>query len=215
MKEKITILVDNESWILPYAQSLCREIKKLGSECVIFRSVEELTAGWINFVLGCVHILPAPALRKFEHNLIVHESNLPAGKGFSPTTWQILEGRKTIPVCLFEATEAVDAGDVWIRDAITLDGTELHDEWRDLLGLKTIELCLRFINEHETIKPEKQTGKESFYPRRTGKDSELSVDKTIAEQFNLLRVADSQRYPAYFYINGHKYILSIRKADSE
>ena len=215
VKEKIVILINNESWFLPYAQSLCCEIKKLGSECTIFRSPEELAAGWINFILGCVHILPAPILQQFKHNLVVHGSNLPAGKGFSPTTWQILEDKKTIPICLFEATEAVDAGDIWIRDTIMLDGTELHDEWRTLLSLKIIELCLRFINEHETLKPEKQTGKESFYPKRTGKDSELSVDKTIAEHFNLLRVANNQKYPAYFYINGHKYILSIRKSDSE
>jgi len=45
-------------------------------------------------------------------NLVVHESDLPRGKGFAPVKWQILDGKKEIPVCLLETTEQVDSGDI-------------------------------------------------------------------------------------------------------
>lgn len=31
------------------------------------------------------------------------------------------------------------------------------------------------------------------------------------EQFNLLRIADNENYPAFFILNGQKYILKIYK----
>ena len=54
----------------------------------------------------------------------------------------------------------------------------------------------------------------TFYARRTPKDSELNPAKTIAEQFDLLRVADSQRYPAFFYYRGHRYLIKLEKSES-
>jgi methionyl-tRNA formyltransferase len=41
------------------------------------------------------------------------------------------------------------------------------------------------------------------------------VQKTIAEQFDLLRVVDNLRYPAFFDHRGKRYRLTIKKADDE
>jgi len=59
---------------------------------------------------------------------------------------------------------------------------------------------------------EPTAGSETFYERRRPKDSELDVSKSIADQFNLLRVVDNERYPAFFYHNGKKFILKIYEA---
>ena len=37
----------------------------------------------------------------------------------------------------------------------------------------------------------------------------------IQDEFNLLRVADQQRYPAFFDYQGVKYLIKIEKAKSE
>ena len=60
-------------------------------------------------------------------------------------------------------------------------------------------------------KAKKQEGVESFYPKRGPKDSELDVNKTIKEQFNLLRTTDNKAYPAFFEMKGETYILKIEK----
>lgn len=41
-------------------------------------------------------------------------------------------------------------------------------------------------------------GKESFYPKRSPKDSELDINKSLNEQFNLLRIASNEDFPAFF-----------------
>lgn len=211
-KKRITILVDNESWILPFCERLLLTLEKLGYEVHLARSVEEVVPGWINFLLGCTRIVNEATLNKNKHNLVVHESDLPKGKGFAPMAWQILNGKDKIPVCLVEAATDVDSGFIWLKDQIVLSGDELCEDWRQLQGDKTIELCLRFVSEYYLLNPIKQLGESTYYSRRRPADSEINPDKSIREQMNLLRIVDNVRYPGFFYINGIKYEIHIKKA---
>ncbi len=207
----IQVLVDNDSWILPFASNLIDQLATLGYQAQLRRKAQDITPGWTVFILGCIHIIPKAILSRNQHNLVVHESALPQGKGFSPMSWQILSGINKIPVCLIEAAEEIDAGDIWLTDTIHLNGNELHYQWRNLQGEKTIELCLKFIKNYHCLKPQKQQGNASFYPRRTPKDSQLDINKSIKEQFNLLRVVDNEKYPAFFEYNGQRFKLMITK----
>ncbi len=129
----------------------------------------------------------------------------------SPWTWLILEGAKQIPVCLLEAEKDVDSGAIIYKDFMPLEGTELVDDVRGMLRNKTQELCLRFLNSKTCPQGQKQKGPPTFYKRRGPQDSCLDIDKTLGEQFDLLRVVDNENYPAFFEINGQKYILKIYK----
>jgi methionyl-tRNA formyltransferase len=122
-----------------------------------------------------------------------------------------LEGKNEIPITLFEATEKVDSGGIYLKDMIYLEGHELVDEVREKQGKKTIELILKFIDNYPNNPIIAQQGESSYYPKRSPQDSELDIFKTIDEQFNLLRVCDNDRYPAFFVRNGIKYILRIEK----
>jgi methionyl-tRNA formyltransferase len=53
--------------------------------------------------------------------------------------------------------------------------------------------------------------KGEYFRKRTPDDSRLDPHKTIAEQFELIRVADSVRHPAFFDYLGHRYLLKIEK----
>jgi len=211
--KNISILVDNDSWILGYARRLENEMRELGYIVQLVRDSSEVEDGWINFMLGCTKIVGSDVLSKNSHNLVVHESALPDGRGFAPMTWQIIEGKVTIPVCLIEADDEVDSGVVWIRDEIKLDGSELCPEWRAMQGDKTIDLCLRFIRDYERLSPQPQDGVPTWYERRRPENSELDIEKSIAEQFNLLRTVDNEKYPAYFNAAGKRYIVKIMCLD--
>jgi methionyl-tRNA formyltransferase len=211
-KKRITILIDHESWILPYGKKLQLALENLGYQVCLARDSEDIASGWINFLLGCTRILNKHTLNRNEHNLVVHESSLPTGKGFAPMAWQILEGKTRISVCLIEAAVEVDSGCIWLEDQIVLSGDELCEDWRQLQGEKTIELCLRFVSEYKVLKPVDQLGESTYYRRRQPVDSELDPDKSIRAQMNLLRVVDNLRYPAFFNINGVKYQIQIKKA---
>ena len=54
-----------------------------------------------------------------------------------------------------------------------------------------------------------QTGVASHYRRRKPADSQLAPDCSLAEQFNLLRVIDNQRYPATFQWCGKSFVLQV------
>ncbi len=209
---KITILVDTpQSWIVPYAQTLESNLHSLGHDASLVHAANKIESGDIAFFLSCERIIPVSILRKNKHNLVVHESALPKGKGWSPMTWQVLEGKRKIPVTLFEAAESVDSGVIYAQNSIALTGSELVDELREKQGKATIALALSFVRKYPVIRGKKQSGRATFYPRRKPKDSELDPNKTIAEQFDLLRVVDNERYPAFFKYRGHEYVLKISK----
>ena len=206
---KITILTDKTSWMNKYDLILAQEFKKLGHSVKIVHSKNKLVKGDIALFLSCFEIVGEEYLRLNKNNIVVHASDLPKGKGWSPTSWQILEGKNEIPLTLFEAVKEMDAGDYYIKDKVVLNGTELIDDWQEKLGKKIIEMCLTFVKSYPNIKGTPQSGKGFVYPKRKPQDSELDINKTIAEQFNLLRVVDNEKYPAFFYYKDKKYSLKI------
>ena len=208
----ITILVDNDSWILPYAKKLVKKIELMGFDSILLRSADDIQPSWINFMLGCTRIIDEKILMHNKHNIVVHESDLPKGRGFAPMTWQILDGADKIPICLIEAGAEADVGDILIREEIFLNGFELCDELRKLQGEKTIGMCLSFIENYQSIIKIKQIGVPSYYARRWPIDSRLDLNKTLVDQFDLLRVSDNERYPAFFEIGTQRYIIKIYKA---
>jgi methionyl-tRNA formyltransferase len=205
----IQILIDNsDSWILPYANKLVEEIKEIFKyDVILLHKHDNVVSGDILFMLSCEKFFKRLDLNK--KNIVVHESDLPEGKGWSPVTWQILEGKKKIPVTLFEAVKEIDAGEIYLQDYIFLQGGELLPEIKDLQGNITNKLVLNFLKLYPNIQGKPQQGNGSFYEKRTAKNSQLNIEKSIKDQFDLLRVCDNERYPSFFIINEQKYILKI------
>jgi len=116
---------------------------------------------------------------------------------------------------LLEADAKVDSGTIYAQEWIEFDGTELVSELRQAQAEATIRLCQDFVANYplSTTFGKQQTGEESFYRRRTPKDSELDIHKSLSEQINLLRVVDNKNYPAYFVFNKHVYYLQVSKRD--
>ena len=167
------------------------------------------------FVLGFTRILKNDFLKANNQVLIIHESNLPNGKGFSPLQWQILEGKDDIVFSLLEASEEFDSGDIIDQIELKLDGTELYDEIRSKQAKLTFKLIERFIKNYPSFKKKKQTGESTFYRRRNTSDSQLDINLTIKELFPLLRIVNNKDWPGFFKINGVEYIVKIYKRNHE
>jgi methionyl-tRNA formyltransferase len=212
----ITILTDSpKSWFVPYGKVLCDRFHHSGHNAVYVHDKNEIREGDICFLLSCTKIVQPRFLRRNRHNIVVHASDLPAGKGFAPVKWQILEGKNTIPITLFEAVEAVDAGDWYLKDKVHYEGHELLGEIHDTMARKINDMCVRFVAEYEEMTPRSQSGEESFYPRLTPEDDRIDPEKSVSEQWNRFRIADDDRFPRWFLYMGHKYIVRIEKAASD
>lgn len=212
----IAILSDRASWINEYICKLMLDWLAVGYRVLWVHDKKDLLPANFCFYLSCSQIVPANILSQYRHNLVVHESDLPRGKGWSPLTWQVLEGKNCIPVTLLEAAEKVDSGVIYAQEWIEFEGHELIDELRAAQAQATIKLCNLFVEGFPQILngAREQTGSETFYPRRCKMDSELDPMQSIVAQFNHLRVVDNHRYPALFCLNNHRYFLRIEKIKS-
>ena len=210
---KIAILTSPQQWFIPYA----KEIQKKITESQLFFNHEEIKKSFdIVFILSYHKLIPLEQLNNNKHNIVIHASDLPSGKGWAPMFWQILEGKENIIFSMFEISDGVDNGDIYMKKELSLTGYELNNELRMKQANFIIDMCLDFYDHYDTYKfPIAQKGRESFYKKRTAQDSLLNIHKTINEQFNLLRIVDNENYPAYFYKNNKKYILKIEEADDE
>lgn len=215
-KIKIAILTSPESWFVKYSKDIVNTIKLRGYSARLFLRYEDIPSGYdAVFMLSYFRLVPDKFLKMCRHNIVIHESDLPKGRGWAPLFWQILEGKNRVPVVLFEATKDSDSGNIYLKDSIAFDGSELHDEIRHKQAIKTKELCLRFLKNMNSIRGKTQKGIMSFYRRRVPADSELDINKSIKSQFNQLRIADNVNYPAFFYHKNNRYILKISKEDGD
>ena len=163
------------------------------------------------FALGYTEILNDDFLSSNKLVLIIHESDLPNGRGFSPVQWQILEGKDRIIVSLIKANKVVDSGDIILQEELILNGTELYDEIRQKQANVSIKLMTKFLNKYPNFSLKPQVGKVRNYARRFPKDSELDIDMSLRELFPKLRIANNKDWPSYFNIEGNTYILKIYK----
>jgi|TARA_Y100000031_G_C8117921_1_gene336796 methionyl-tRNA formyltransferase len=203
-----------DNWFTPFVERLVERLGRTADATLLF-SHDEVTRSDIVFYLGYHSVVPLATLALSGNNVVVHGSDLPHGRGWSPLSWQILEGRDEITLTLFEATESVDAGPIYFKETVEFDGTELVEELRAIIGERTISLCEKFVEQLPDISSngQNQVGSPTYYRRRTADDSRIDPTISIAEQFNLFRIVDNDRYPAFFEWRDRRYYLRIESSD--
>jgi len=214
---RISLCSDQGSWINDFVSEWALQWRAAGHTLAWTHDAALLPESQVCFYLSYGRIVGASLRARHDSNLVVHESDLPAGRGWSPLTWQVVQGAQNIVVTLFEAAEAVDAGPIYGQTAIHLRGDELVDDLRRQQASATFALCDAFLADYPGIlqQAREQSGTPSYFPRRTPADSRLDLDAPLRKQFNLLRVCDNTRYPAWFELAGARYLLSITRAEQQ
>ncbi len=193
-----------ESWARSQAEQSLASVK-------IARDAQELDGGDFLFLVSCHQIIRKPVRDLFRHTLVLHASALPNGRGMSPHIWQILEGAKSITLTMLNAEDELDSGDIWRQRVIYFDGTELFDEINDIIFAAEIELMSWAVTHCDESEPRPQSGQSSYYRKRSPVDSQIDPQRPLAESFELLRIADPDRYPAFFDFRGQRYRIRIEK----
>jgi methionyl-tRNA formyltransferase len=207
---KVHFLSPENSWILPFVESLISDLQNLYTEVFLYHDHNQLPKGDLLFILGYLRIIPKDILQLHKHNLVIHESDLPKGKGFSPMSWQIAGGFDQITFSLFEAEKDLDSGDIYLQKELILEGNELFPEWRDKQGKLTCQMVKEFLRKYPEIEGKPQRGLSSIFRQRNHNDDQLNIDISIKENFDLLRVCDPENYPAWFSYKNRKYKVYIK-----
>lgn len=213
----ITILCSDAAHpVNTYLSAWVNEVS--GSHSVrIIRSRDELNSGDFLFLVSCSEIIKAEHRKNYRHTLVLHASDLPKGRGWSPHIWEIIQGGEAITLSLLEAEDKVDTGRIWLKQTIQINKTAIWDEVNHLLFEAEIKLMNEVLVRYDQIKPYQQDTEiePTYYRKRTAEDSRVDPDSSIADQFDLIRICDPDRYPAWFEMHGQKYKLILEKMDNE
>lgn len=209
---KITIITTSFNHPVNSYLDKWMEHNKHDHEIELVFEPKEATGGDFLFLIACNDIVPPEIYDKYRFPLSIHTSNVPEGKGWSPHVWQIIEGKNTLVVSLLELEENLNSGPIWKQETINLEGHELYNEINEAIFETAIQLMGFALHKYQDITPVKQADiKSTYYNKRTPQDSEIDINSTLAENFNLLRIADPNRYPAFFEYQNHLYKITIKK----
>lgn len=214
---KITVLCsDVEHPINEYLNAWAQEINE-SHDISIVRTCDELTGGDFLFLISCSELIKAKHRENYRYSLVLHASDLPEGRGWSPHIWGIIKGREVITLSLLEAEDKVDSGRIWLKREIPVEKTAIWSDVNHLLFQAEIKLMNEVLVKHQQIKPYQQNPyiEPTYHRKRTLEDSKVEPSLSIAEQFNLIRMCDPDRYPAWFEMHGHKYKLILEKVENE
>ena len=144
----IAICSDHNSWFNETVPELIWKWLRSGNQCSWSHDANELSGGDLCFYLSYGRIVGPDIRGKYRNNLVVHASDLPKGRGWSPASWSILEEATRIPVTLIEAEHEVDSGVIYDQVWFDLAADDLIDDWRCKLSTTTSTLVLGFVDEY-------------------------------------------------------------------
>ena len=171
----ITIICSDKTHkIFPYIEKWVIKNEKDHNTSLITES-KDITKGDILFLISCTEIIGIEIREKFKQTLVIHESDLPNGRGWSPLVWQLIHGSNRIPITLLDAADKVDSGDIWKKEFVMLEGHEIVDEINEKIFPVKLKLMDFAIKNIDSIKKIPQQGEPSYYPRRNPEDNELNV----------------------------------------
>lgn len=187
--------------------------QKGAHEIEIVRKKNDLSGGDILFLISCSEIVSAADRSAYRATLVLHASDLPKGRGWSPYIWEIIGGAEEITLSLLEAEDKVDSGRIWQKARFPIPKDALWDEINKRLFNAEIELIDFAVREFSSIMPVEQdiSIEPTYYPRRSPSDSQIDPSQSIASQFDRIRVCDPQRFPAFFELHGKKYKIVLEK----
>jgi methionyl-tRNA formyltransferase len=210
---KITVLcTDQRHPVVPYLLKWQQQMIQQGHEVMLISNKSEIIDGDFLFLVSCSQMISNAERSKFKSVLVLHASDLPKGRGWSPHIWTLISGENVITLCLLEANDPVDSGAVWLKQKIHIEDHMLLSEINHKLFEAELSLMTMAINKLDQIKPIQQDENgRTYWPKRTPEDSRLDPNKTLSEQFNILRLADPERHPAFIDHLGNRYLIKLEK----
>ena len=186
-------------------------------EVELVRQKKDLSGGDILFLISCAEIIDSRDRNAYTSCLVLHASDLPQGRGWSPHIWSILEGKTELTLTLLEASNKVDSGKIWKKLNFQVSKHALWDEINHQVFEKELQLIDFAINNFNSVSPKPQdlNIEPTYYAKRTPTDSVIDPFKSIESQFDKIRVCDPKRFPAYIELYGEKYKITLEKINDK
>lgn len=121
-----------------------------------------------------------------------HMTDLPYGRGGSPLQNLIIRGHENTCVTALRMTEEVDAGPIYLKKVIGLNGTATEIFKRAGAAVASM---IKVLIENDIV-PAQQSGPPTFFVRRTPQQSDLTTaGSQLKSLYDHIRMLDSDDYP--------------------
>lgn len=190
----------------PWDQAVFKSvISSWAGHWVLADRPEVLTTEWLEtikprriFFLHWSWKVPAAIVESYEC-IGFHMTDLPFGRGGSPLQNLIIRGRAVTKLSAFRLTDAMDAGPVYVKADLSLDGPA-HEIYAraSQLASTLIEQIVR-----DDVTPTPQSGNPVSFDRRRPSESELPEDVPVRTLYDFIRMLDAEGYPHAFVQHGH------------
>jgi len=138
-----------------------------------------------------------------------HMTDVPYGRGGSPLQNLIARGHKDTKLTALRMTEVFDAGPVYSKLPLSLEGGTAEEI---LIRASKLSCELALSIAREEPEPIPQSGEPVIFKRRTPKQSALPLDMASLESlFDHIRMLDCEGYP-HAHLDFGKFRLTFRRA---
>jgi methionyl-tRNA formyltransferase len=127
-----------------------------------------------------------------------HMTDVPYGRGGSPLQNLIVCGHLDTKVTALRMTHEFDAGPVYLKEPLTLEGRA--EDIYSRAGETAARMIARIIQAD--IVPTPQTGEVVMFKRRKPQDSNLAQVHSLSDLYDYIRMLDAEDYPHAFLETG-------------
>lgn len=191
------IIVSNKEWHRKYVKEIATRTNKDviyidSKECITYDYLHTLQPEWV-FFPHWSYIIPAEVYANMNC-VIFHMTDLPFGRGGSPLQNLIARGIYETKLSALKCTAQLDAGDIYIKQPLSLWGTA------EEIYLRAAELTKEMIIQIVKEKPQlyKQQGEPVVFQRRKPSEGDVGELDSLAEIFDYIRMLDADTYPPAF-----------------
>ena len=145
------------------------------------------------FVPHWSYFIPPEIYENFEC-IVFHMTDLPYGRGGSPLQNLIKRGHQTTKISAFRCVKGCDAGDIYLKKDLTLDGSaeEIYKRASYLIE----DMICEIVQNNPA--PMEQSGEVVRFVRRTPQESLIDEKFTLATLYDHIRMLDAPGYPLAF-----------------
>lgn len=192
------LILSNKYWHQDYAVKLNE--KNFYSKWFLINKKEDFNIEKLNqinpkkiFIPHWSFRIPKSIYLNYEC-ILFHMTDLPYGRGGSPLQNLIKLGHKRTIISAIKVVEEVDAGPIYLKKELELNGTAKE------IFLRSSKIIFSMITEilRDLPTPQKQVGEVVHFKRRKPNQSKLTNLKSIDELYDHIRMLDCEGYPKAF-----------------
>lgn len=153
------------------------------------------------------YLIPSDIVKKYKC-IIFHMTDLPYGRGGSPLQNLIVRGHSSTKISALKATEELDAGPIYMKENLSLEGTaqEIYERASKIIFE---EMIPRFLENN--LHYSEQVGEMVIFNRRRPEDGMLMSEMELYQLYDYIRMLDAEGYPRAYMEFGN-YILEFEDA---